>query len=266
VDQNVLFAFALTALAGLSTGIGSALAFFTKHTNTRFLSLSLGFSAGVMVYISFVELLAQAQSMLSTVYGEKLGSALGIAAFFGGMLAITLIDRFVPSYENPHQARMIEDMDRQVDRAKLLRMGILSALAIGIHNFPEGLATFFSALSHPTTGISIAVAIALHNIPEGVSVSVPVYFATGSRSKAFWLSFLSGVSEPAGALIGYALLRPVLSDALLGILYGAVAGVMVFISLDQLLPNAKQYGEGHMAVYGLISGMAIIAATLILLA
>ncbi len=266
MNENILLAFVLTAMAGLCTGIGSALAFFTKRTNKAFLSISLGFSAGVMIYVSLVEIFVKAQDALVEVHGDVAGSWITVGAFFGGIFIIALIDRMIPSYENPHEAHPIELMEQTAtDKTRLMRMGLLSALAIGIHNFPEGLATFFSTLSDPGIGIAIAIAIAIHNIPEGISVSVPVYFATGSKKKAFWLSFLSGVSEPVGAIIGYYVLRPFFSKSVMGILFGAVAGIMVFISLDELLPTAKEYGEGHMAIYGLIVGMAVMALSLLLL-
>jgi ZIP family zinc transporter len=265
MNDNLALAFSLTIFAGLSTGIGSAMAFFARQTSRRFLSASLGLSAGVMIYVSFVEILAEAQCVLSEVYGESTGSWLATAAFFGGILLIAVIDRLVPSYENPHEARGIEEMTQAPSRDRLMRMGVLAALAIAIHNFPEGLATFASALSDPTIGISIAVAIAIHNIPEGIAISVPIYYATGNRKKAFWLSFLSGLSEPVGALIGYLVLRPYFSETVFGILFASVAGVMVFISLDELFPAAREYGEGHLAIYGLVAGMAVMALSLLLL-
>lgn len=261
----VLNAFLLTLFAGLSTGIGSALAFFTKKTNTRFLSVSLGFSAGVMIYVSFVEILFKASDSLTTVYGDNKGWWLTVAAFFGGILLIALIDRFIPSVENPHEVRLIEDMEKRPSKNRLMRMGMFTALAIGIHNFPEGLATFTAALSDPELGLAIAIAIAIHNIPEGIAVSVPVYYATGSRRKAFTLSFLSGLSEPIGALIGFAILMPFMSEQVFGLLFAAVAGIMVFISLDELLPAAREYGEHHLSIYGLLGGMAVMAFSLLIL-
>jgi ZIP family zinc transporter len=272
MNRNVLLAFALTAFAGLSTGIGSALAFFSNRTNKRFLSAALGFSAGVMVYLSFVEILSKAQRVLARELGEGPGTWAAVGGFFAGIMAIALIDRLVPSYENPHEAQLVEEMtpgqraeaQRTDDQGKLLRMGLFTALAIGIHNFPEGLATFAAALSDPHLGVSIAVAIAIHNIPEGVSVSVPVYYATGSRKKAFWYSFLSGLSEPVGALIGYFLVRAFFSDTVFGVIFSAVGGVMVFISLDELLPTAREYDTGHIAIYGVIAGMALMALSLLL--
>ena len=265
--DNVAFAFSLTLLAGLCTGIGSALAFFAKQTNTKFLSLSLGFSAGVMIYVSFVEILAKAQASLTEALGHPAGTWAAVGSFFGGVLLIAVIDRLVPSVENPHEARPTEQMERGANgekNGKLMRMGLLAALAIGIHNFPEGLATFAAALHDPTIGIPIAVAIAIHNIPEGISVSVPIYYATGSRKKAFTYSFLSGLSEPIGALIGFFILRAVFSPTIFGLLFGSVAGIMVFVSLDELFPTAREYGEGHLAIYGLVAGMAVMALSLLL--
>jgi len=262
---NVLNAFLLTLFAGLSTGIGSALAFFSKKTNTRFLSVSLGFSAGVMIYVSFVEILFKASESLTLVYGENKGWWLTVAAFFGGILFIAIIDRFIPTVENPHEVRLIEDIEKKPDKTRLMRMGMMTALAIGIHNFPEGLATFIAALDDPELGLAIAIAIAIHNIPEGIAISVPVYYATGSRRKAFILSFLSGLAEPIGALIGFLILMPFMSDQLFGMLFASVAGIMVFISLDELLPAAREYGEHHLAIYGLLAGMAIMAVSLLII-
>lgn len=264
--DNVLFAFLLTLFAGLSTGIGSAIAFFAKTTNKKFLSVSLGLSAGVMIYVSMIEIMAKAKAALVGAHGLKMGSWITVLSFFGGIMLILLIDKLIPSYENPHDAKFVEDMEpnAQVKDKKLMRMGLFTALAIGIHNFPEGLATFASALSDPLLGVSIAVAIALHNIPEGISVSVPIYYATGSRKKAFWFSFSSGTAEPVGALIGYTLLRPFFNDTTMGILFAGVAGIMIFVSLDELLPTAKEYDTGHYSLYGLISGMLIMALSLLL--
>lgn len=265
--ENVLAAFGLTLFAGLATGIGSALAFFARRTNTKFLSLALGFSAGVMLYVSFVEIFFKAKDALAAAFGPIAGTWITVAAFFGGILLIGIIDKLVPSFENPHEIRNVEEMkkNRPNDREqKLLRMGLFTALAIAIHNFPEGLATFAATLSDPALGISIAVAIAIHNIPEGISVSVPIYFATGSKSKAFYYSFLSGIAEPVGAVIGYAVLLNFFSEFVFGILFAGVAGIMVFISLDELLPSAQKYGEHHFSIYGLILGMAVMALSLLL--
>lgn len=264
---NVLFAFLLTLFAGLSTGFGSLIALFTRKTNVKFLSISLGFSAGVMIYISFTEILVKARETLVLEMGKFSGGWIVVAAFFGGMLLIALIDKFVPSGENPHEIHKVEEMEginNAKQNGKLYRMGIFSALAIAIHNFPEGLATFTAALSDPQIGIPIAVAVAIHNIPEGIAVSIPIYFATGNRYKAFRLSFLSGLAEPMGAIIGYLILMPFMSPLVFGILFAAVAGIMVFISLDELLPAAREYGEHHYSIYGLLLGMAVMAVSLLM--
>ncbi len=267
--SSVIFAFSLTLFAGLSTGIGSLIALYSKRTNTKFLSFALGFSAGVMIYVSFVEIWGKAKESLVSALGTGTGNWVTAGAFFAGMFLIAVIDKLVPSAENPHEARKVEELTDETraevqKKGKLMRMGLMSALAIAIHNFPEGLATFTSALKEPSLGIAIAVAIAIHNIPEGLAVSVPIYYATGNRKKAFWYSFLSGVSEPAGALLGYVLFARFFNDVTFGILFALVAGIMVFISLDELLPTAREYGESHISIYGLVSGMIVMAVSLLL--
>ncbi|MCK8060605.1 MULTISPECIES: zinc transporter ZupT [unclassified Fusibacter] len=263
--NNVWFAFGLTIFAGLSTGIGSMLAFYTKQTNKKFLSGSLGFSAGVMIYVSFIEIFPKAKDSLSIAVGPRLGYLYTTLAFFAGIALIALIDKFVPSFENPHEMMDVNDMQNDEGNNKaLMRMGLFSALAIGIHNFPEGLATFIAALEDPALGVSIAVAIAIHNIPEGIAVSVPIYFATGDKKKAFFYSFLSGLSEPIGALLGYFLLMRYFNDMMFGLVFASVAGIMVYISLDELLPTAEKYGHHHIAIWGVISGMVVMAASLLL--
>lgn len=259
-------AFGLTLFAGLSTGIGSAIAFFAKRTNAKFLSISLGFSAGVMIYVSFVELFQQSREALVADNGIVWGNRLAVFSFFGGIVIVGLIDKLVPSYENPHEVRTIEDMQTKKPKKSLMRMGMMSAFAIGIHNFPEGMATFIAGLADPEIAVPLAVAIAIHNIPEGIAVSVPIYYATGSKKKAFLLSFLSGLSEPIGALIGFVLIYYFtgLSQTVSGVLFGGVAGIMVFISLDELLPTAQEYGKHHHAIYGLVAGMAVMALSLLL--
>jgi ZIP family zinc transporter len=290
MQEYVLFAMILTLIAGLATGIGGAIAFFAKRTNTKFLSVALGFSAGVMIYISFVEIFTEARKTLTAELGYTKGSWVTIIAFFAGMFVIALIDNLVPDYENPHEARKVEDItgdapsglldhlaetagvdttvgksDEPVyDKGRLLRAGLFTALAVAIHNFPEGFATFMSALRDPSLGISIAVAIAIHNIPEGIAVSIPVYYATGSRKRAFLYSFLSGMSEPVGAIAGYLILAQFMSETLFGIVFAAVGGIMVFISFDQLLPTARDYGEHHLSIYGLVSGMIVMSISLML--
>ena len=297
--SDVCFAFGLTVLAGMATGIGSIIAFTVKRTNYRFLSVATGFSAGVMLYVSFVEIFFKGAEALSERYGDYTGNWINAASFFGGMLLIGLIDNLIPSATNPHEIhseteiRPLHDPsapipdfksaaampgkregfhDHSTEHHKLMRMGLFTALAIGIHNFPEGLATFLAALEDPRLGLAIAVAIALHNIPEGISVSVPIFYATGSRRKAFLYSALSGLAEPVGAGIGYLALRfffggssGAIPSEIMGILFGSVAGIMVYISLDELLPTSRAYGKGHDSLYGLVAGMLVMALSLLLM-
>lgn len=270
MDENVLLALGLTLFAGLATGVGSLIAFFTSRTNTKFLSIALGFSAGVMIYVSLVEIFVKAKDSLTAALGETQGYWMTLAGFFGGMLLIALIDKFIPKKNNPHEVRMVEDINKTEvkigDADKLMKMGTFTALAIAIHNFPEGIATFMSALQDPSLGVAIAVAVAIHNVPEGIAVAVPIFFATGVRMKAFKLSLLSGLAEPFGAIVAYLILMPFLTDVMFGVIFAGVAGIMVFISLDELLPAAKKYDETHLSIYGLVAGMAVMAISLVLLA
>jgi ZIP family zinc transporter len=291
--ENLLIAFGLTLIAGLSTGFGAIFAFFSKRTNTRLLSVATGLSAGVMLYVSFMELLPGGMAeLMEAGSSSRVASLWALLAFFFGILLIFLIDRLVPEAENPHETHApaeytelrdetaetppeaqhhIEETKRH-QHHKLLRMGVFTALAIIIHNFPEGLAAFLTAYENPQLGVAITVAIALHNIPEGISVSVPIYYATGSRRKAFVWSCLSGLAEPIGAFVLWGLLaccyRSVIFTPpvfLLGMTSAAVAGIMVFISLDELLPASRTYGRGHDSLYGLVAGMAIMALSLVML-
>lgn len=258
---NILLAFALTAIAGLSTGIGSLISLIAKKTNTNFLSVSLGFSAGIMIYVSFMEMMPTAKEGLEVAFGEKTGLLYLILAFFCGIAFINIIDFLIPKSLNPHEVKGVEDIGHT---ASLKRTGIVVALSIAIHNFPEGIATFTSALSSLDVAIPITIAIAIHNIPEGIAVAVPIYHATGSRKKAFWLSFLSGLSEPLGALIAYFFLMQFWTPAINGIVLAAVSGIMVFISLDELLPSAEKYGKHHLSIIGVVAGMLVMALSLYL--
>lgn len=269
--NNVWLAFLLTAIAGLSTGIGSIIALTSKKTNKKFLSVVLGFSAGVMIYVSLVEIFADSQRLLIQEHGNKAGLLLASISFFGGMLIIGLIDKFIPAKDNPNEMQNLTDFDKEAcsvehKKRKILRSGIMAAIAIAIHNFPEGLATFISALQEPKVAIPIVVAIAIHNIPEGIAISVPIFYATCNKKKAFILSFLSGFSELLGAVIGYFVLMPFLNDTVMGIIFGIVAGIMVFISFDELLPSAREFGEHHLSLYGLILGMVVMALSIWLFA
>lgn len=279
--SNVALAFLLTFLAGMATAVGAALAFFVRRDSTRTLALCLAFSAGVMLYVSFTEILGKAAGAIEKAgAGPTRAAWLTAAGFFGGMLLIGLIDRLIPKAENPHEPRTLEQLaDLKPDastpgvarsllrgaRARLLRVGAFTGLAIAIHNFPEGMATFFAAVEDPAIGVALAIAIALHNIPEGVSVSVPIYYATGRRRRAFAYAAASGVAEPLGAMLGYFILAPLLNPTAIGVVFAGVAGIMVFISLDELLPTAREYSRGHETIYGMGAGMAVMALSLLLL-
>lgn len=258
MQGNVCSALMLTVLAGISTGLGSIIALFAKRTNTKFLSLSLGFSAGVMLYVSMIEIFSKANAYLAAANGELWGAWLCVAAFFAGMVIIGLIDFFIPSAESDIGS---DAASRDVG---LKRMGIMTAFAIAIHNFPEGMATFTSALRDPYLGAAIAVAIAIHNIPEGIATSLPIYFSTGKKLRAFLISFLSGITEPLGAVFGYLLLRPFFNDTVFGVLFSAIAGIMVFISLEELLPMAHEYEKSKITIVGVVIGMMVMAASLLL--
>lgn len=264
MDKTVLIAFSLTLIAGLSTGIGSLISFFAKKTNTKMLSFSLGLSAGVMIYVSFVEMLPNAFELLENEYA-KTGTWYSVLAFFVGIAISLIIDKLVPEKENPHEVRFVESMNKEVDKSKLHRLGVITAIAITVHNFPEGIATFMAAYSNIETGIPVALAIAIHNIPEGIAVAVPIYYATGSKSKAMRLSFLSGLAEPLGAIIAYLIIMPFINDVVLGISFAITSGIMVFISFDELLPGAQKYGNHHIPTYGVVIGMAIMAFSLLIL-
>ena len=400
--MDVLFAFGLTLLAGVSTGIGSLFAFFTKRNNQKFLAVTLGFSAGVMIYVSMIEIFQKAQTSISGEVGSYAGSWITVGAFFLGIVFIAMLDKFLPKEKDVYQlsgnrqkkqylkklqhsniinknskykinnillkqkknhklyklyninkvkiinekisyiklnrkisnkkisnitiadktitdktitdktitdktitdkikknkTKLIKQDNKKILKSKynlkanhllikknninfdnqyntltftqskkqqkLLRMGIFTALAISIHNFPEGLATFMSALQDPQIAVAVAIAIAIHNIPEGIAVAMPIYYATGNRKKAFLFSFLSGLTEPIGALIGYLIFLPIMSDLVFGIVFASVAGIMVFISLDELLPASREYGKPYLSMYGLIGGMLIMALSLLL--
>jgi ZIP family zinc transporter len=266
-SPNILLAFGLTVFAGLSTGVGSAIAFFAKKTNTRVLTIALGLSAGVMIYISFMEIFSQARISLINYLGPIRGGLTAIGSFFAGITIIAVIDRLVPDFENPHELsglKNLNSMDTDRDR-RFYRMGIFSALAIAIHNFPEGMATLFSALENIKVGVAIAIAIAVHNIPEGIAVSIPIFYATGNRKKAFFYSFLSGLAEPVGAVLGYFILVPLINYQMFGIINAMVAGIMVFVALDELLPSAREFGHHHLAIYSMMLGMLIMALSMIFL-
>ena len=271
--ETFLFAFMLTFLAGISTSIGAVLAFFSKKNNYTILSIGMGFSAGVIIYVSFMEILLKSKESFTEIYSSPvLGESLAVLCFFVGIILTAFIDKMIPEDVNPHETKSSNDLlELKADtKASLIRdstlkrTGIFTALAIAIHNFPEGFATFVSALESPSIGVTIAFAIAIHNIPEGMAVSLPIYHATGDKKKAFWYATLSGLAEPVGALIGFFLIFPFMGDATLGITFGIVAGIMVYISFDELLPAARVYGNAHTTIVGISLGMLVMALSLII--
>ncbi|MDY3671693.1 MAG: zinc transporter ZupT [Campylobacter sp.] len=281
--NDILFAFLLAIFAGASTCAGAAIAFFSKQDNTKMLSAGLGFSAGVMVYLSFVELLPESIKEFNKL--NENGEIIALFIFFVSMLACLFIDKAVPVDINPHEIKAPEAYcglrscyfnDRELCIAKqalaqdnapasnktLRRTGILTAFAIALHNFPEGFATFASGLESIKLGVVVALAVAIHNIPEGIAVSLPIYHATGQKRKAFIFAALSGLAEPLGALVGALLILPLFGASAVAVSFALVAGVMIFISFDQLFPVAKAYASGHECLYGLIAGMAVMAFSL----
>lgn len=259
---HLLTAFAITLAAGLATVVGSLLVFFAQTPNPRLLSFGLAFAGGAMVYVSLTEILGKSVQTFTTAYGHSQGFAYATFAFLAGLLSVALIDRLVP---NPHETLDPQDPAyHSRSRQHIGRIGLMAMLAITAHNFPEGLATFFATLENPAVGLPLALAIAIHNIPEGISIAAPVYFATRKRALAVGLCLLSGLAEPLGAALGYVLLKPFLSPWVFGAVFGLIAGVMVFLALDELLPAAKRHAGGHETVYGLTSGMAVIALSLVL--
>lgn len=259
---TLVTAFAVTAAAGLATALGSIMVMTSKAPNPRMLAFGLAFAGGAMVFVSLSEILNKSIASFTVAYGDKLGFSFGTLAFLGGVFLIAAIDRLAP---NPHESLAVDDpLFKQKNLAYIKRVGLMTAIAITAHNFPEGLATFFAMLENPGIGLPLAFAIAIHNIPEGIAIAVPVYYATNNKTYAFMASLASGLAEPVGAAIGYLILAPYLSDAVFGAVFGVIAGVMVFLALDELLPAAKKYAKGHETVYGLVSGMAALAVSLVL--
>ncbi len=258
--NEMVLGFSLSVIAGLSTAIGAAVAFFLKKIDYRVMTFALGASAGMMVYISFMEFMPSAIAGLE----PDDPTWAPMAAFFGGALLIGLIDRFVPSDENPHEIHGLKDWEDPSNMQKkgLQRSALMFALAIAIHNFPEGIATMVSAFEGGEVAYTVALAVAIHNIPEGIAVAIPLYCATQSRWKSFGWAAVSGLAEPLGALVAMLILLPFLTPLVISVLFAAVAGIMVFISLDELLPMAQRWGFPHASIYGVMMGMLIIALIL----
>ena len=261
--NDVLQAFMMALLAGLSTGIGSIIAVVFGKTSPRYTSFTLGFSAGVMMYVSLTEIIIKARDALTADLSVRLGTGITLVSFFGGILLIALIGRLIPSFEGEACEKSLVRMKKQ-KALQLIRAGLFPAFAIALHNFPEGMATFVSALRDPSVAVPIVIAIAIHNIPEGIAVAVPVLRVTKSKKAAFFISLFSGITEPIGALLCWLLLMPVMSDTVMGIIFAAAAGVMVYICADEILPAAQREGEHSLSVMGFVFGMGLMAVSLYL--
>ena len=259
--NNIYLGFALATFAGLSTGIGSGIALFTKFSNKRFLAIALGLAAGIMIYVSFIEMMQLSFESLAGIYGLTFGKLISVTGFVVGLLLMLLIDQLFDHQSIADFIARSEDENESV----LIKAGVFSAIALAIHNFPEGFATFTATVYDPAIGFTLATAIAVHNIPEGIAVSVPIYYATRSKRKAFYISFLSGLAEPLGALIGFLIFKTVFNEALFGISFALCAGIMVYVALNELLPVAKDYGEPSDAIIGVTIGMIIMAISLIMM-
>ncbi len=257
--ENLIVAFILTLLAGLAMGVGGLLGFIGSRKNTNFFSCSVGFAAGVMLYAAFVEILPESMESLKQMFPGVKGKLIASGAFFGGIIFMLITEKFcLPHHHDSHH----HIHDSKEKDASMYRMGIMTAIAIAIHNFPEGFAIFTSALKDTKLGISVAVAIAIHNVAVGIAVSAPIYYATSNKKKAFGAALLSGMSEPLGALLGYWVLKDYLDDAIFGFVLAIVAGIMVYVSLDELIPSAQK-GDNHIGTYALVAGMFVMAITLI---
>lgn len=264
--NNIGIAFSLTMLAGLTTAIGGVIAFITKKDNLKILSLGLGFSAGVMIFISLVDIIPGSKEMLKINFPNCF-EWLVFGGFISGLLISILIDYFLPDHVDTHELLNPDapEENNQYKHYKLKRAGIMTAIAICVHNFPEGMATFLTTTQDVTLGLSVALAIAIHNIPEGIAVALPIYHVTGKKRYAMLYAAMSGITEPVGAFVGMLVFGLFLPQILVGFLMAAVAGIMTYISFDTLLPLAKEYGNWHLSIFGIMSGILFIWLSLILL-
>lgn len=266
MDAHFTIALILTLLAGMSTVVGGFMTFFVKRNNLKALSVGLGFSAGVMVYISLTEIMNSAKIMLDSSFGDNVSRGITFISFFLGILIAILIDYFIPDHI---ESDLLEEQKPEQSccrhNHRIKRAGVITAIAIAVHNFPEGLATFLVSSQDLSLGVPVAIAIAIHNIPEGIAVALPIYHASGKKRQAIWYSFMSGISEPIGGLLGILLLKTFMPQWCVGAMFAAVAGIMVYISFDTLLPMAREYGENHHVITGIVAGMFVIGLSLLLI-
>ena len=252
----------ITFLAGMTTVLGGCFTFFIKKDNLKSLSFVLGLSAGVMIFLGLTEILTNSNELLYKYFPNKAGW-LVFLGFFIGVLVALLIDWLIPDHI---EEDLFVKQDECISNShRIKRAGLLTAIAISMHNFPEGLSTFFMTTQSVTLGISVALAIAIHNVPAGIAIALPIYHATGKKRLAIFYSFLSGISELIGAIIGLFLFQTFLPQFSIGLIFASVAGILVYISFDTILPLSKEYGDGHYSVFGIMSGMFVIWASLLLL-
>jgi len=262
--NNMLFALLLTLIAGVATGVGSLVVLFTKRANTKFLSICLSFAAGVMLYVSFAEILLEAFEDLKDGFGNGMGYLIATGAFFAGIILMAVIDKFIPHGDEVTGAC---ETDPIKNEKELKRTGIMSAVALAVHNFPEGIVVFIAGVHDPAMGIAIAFAIIMHNIPEALAMAAPIYYATGSKAKAFLISLGAGLVQPIGALVAWFFLQNIFDEIenVFGIIFAVVAGIMVFVAVHQLLPAAHKFGKHHLVMKWLFAGMAVMAVSLVVL-
>lgn len=257
INNSSIFPLILSLLAGLSTVIGAIIVFFRKAHNERFLTFALGFSAGVMMAVSFIDLFPTAEEAIGKYHGNISGVLWStLFLLIGGLMAF-LIDIFLPEEEKQELPKVKKD-------SNLFRVGLVSTIALMLHNFPEGIATFVSGYQDTSLGISVAFAIALHNIPEGIAIAMPIYYSTKSRYKAIKYSFLSGMTEPLGAFLSYLFLKPFINELILGIIFAIVCGIMIYISLAELIPASRSYGHIKLSLLSTFLGIAIMPVSIIL--
>lgn len=248
----------LSLIAGLATLIGAAIVFLSKSTNKKTLAISLGFSSGVMLSVSFMDLIPSANDLLVKAMNHKLSVIVSVLVVATGIFLASLLDRFVPHQE-------FDEETGEAPHKNLYKVGFVSMLAIGLHNFPEGIATFMAGYENLSLGITIALAISLHNIPEGIVVAMPIFYATGSKKKAFKYAFLSGIAEPIGAFLAFLVLRPFINDIVLGCILALVSGIMIYVVIEELLPSSRQYGHNKTALVATFFGISIMPLTHIIL-
>jgi ZIP family zinc transporter len=272
--NNVIFALTLTIIAGLATSLGGALILFSKIRDKKFLSICLSFSAGAMLYIAFAEILLEAFESMKHQFGGQSGYLIATLAFFAGVIIMAIIDKFIPHDDHDEnslkllsskQKKRLEYLSK--DDKELKRTGVLSAIAVAMHNLPEGIITFMAVMHDPALGIAIAIAIIIHNIPEGISIAAPIYYSTGSKMKGFFMCAGAGIAEFVGSLIAWLFIYNIFGniEGVFGIPFAFVAGVMVFVAIHKLLPAAQRYGEHHAVMRWLFYGMAVMAISLVLL-